>query len=126
MVEVAEPGLHRVALLLERLLSNLLANARRACPEGQITLSAREDRGDEVLAVEDEGPGIAAADRELIFEPFTRLDAARDRDRGGVGLGLHLCRQIARAHGGSVAAEDRPDGRRGARLVVRLPQVAAA
>lgn len=114
------------ALLLERLLSNLLANARRACPEGQINLSAREDRGALVLAVEDEGPGIAAADRELIFEPFTRLDAARDRDRGGVGLGLHLCRQIARAHGGTVAAEDRPDGRRGARLVVRLPQVAAA
>lgn len=110
------------ALLLERLLANLLHNARRACPEGQVVVSARIEGETAVLAVEDEGPGIAVEDRSVIFDPFTRLDAARARDHGGVGLGLYLCRQIAEAHGGTIAAEDRPGGARGARLAVRLPR----
>jgi signal transduction histidine kinase len=108
-------------LLIERLLINLLGNARRACPEGGIELAAAATASAIVLSVEDEGPGIPPADRERVFQPFARLDPARDRDRGGVGLGLHLCRQIARAHGGDVHAEGRADGRAGARLVVRLP-----
>lgn len=107
-------------MLLERLLSNLLANARRACPDGTLTIDVTR-RGNQVeIAVEDEGPGVAAADRERIFEPFRRLDAARSRDKGGVGLGLYLCRQIARAHGGDIVAADRADGRSGARMVVTL------
>jgi signal transduction histidine kinase len=113
------------ALLLERLLANLLHNARRACPEGQVDLSARAAGDRVILAVEDEGPGIAPADRAVIFDPFTRLDAARARDHGGVGLGLYLCRQIVQAHGGTIAAEDREDGARGARLAVALPDAAA-
>lgn len=111
-------------VLVERLLANLLHNARRACPQGQVTLAARIDpaAADQlVLSVEDEGPGINPADRAAIFDPFTRLDAARARDHGGVGLGLYLCRQIAQAHGGTITAEDRPSGARGARLAVRLP-----
>lgn len=110
------------AVLIERLLANLLHNARRACPEGQIDLAAARVAGELVISVEDEGPGIAPADRATIFDPFTRLDAARARDHGGVGLGLYLCRQIVHAHGGTIAAEDRPGGARGARLAVRLPQ----
>ncbi len=109
------------AVLLERLLANLAHNARRACPEGQIELAAVATTSGLLLTVEDDGPGIAPADREAIFEPFTRLDAARARDHGGVGLGLYLCRQIAHAHGGTITAEDRPGGARGARLVVTLP-----
>ncbi|MBK7828273.1 ATP-binding protein [Nannocystis sp.] len=108
-------------VLVERLLANLLHNARRACPQGQIDLSARVDADQLILSVEDEGPGIAPADRATIFDPFTRLDAARARDHGGVGLGLYLCRQIAQAHGGTITAEDRPGGAQGARLAVRLP-----
>jgi signal transduction histidine kinase len=109
-------------VLVERLLANLLHNARRACPQGQVTLAARIEPGAHLLlSVEDEGPGIAPADRAAIFDPFTRLDAARARDHGGVGLGLYLCRQIAQAHGGTITAEDRPGGARGARLAVRLP-----
>ncbi len=109
-------------MLLERLLSNLLSNARRACPEGEITLRAAATAdGGAIFTVEDEGPGIPVADREAIFEPFSRLDGARDRDQGGVGLGLYLCRQIARAHGGTIVTEDRPDGARGARFVITLP-----
>lgn len=108
-------------VLIERLLANLLHNARRACPEGQIDLAAARDGASLRISVEDEGQGIAPADRAQIFEPFTRLDAARARDHGGVGLGLYLCRQIAQAHGGTIAAEDRLDGARGARFALRLP-----
>lgn len=126
-VEVeGEPALAADELLLERLLSNLLANARRACPTGRITVSARP-RGDALeLVVEDEGPGVAPAHRETIFEPFTRLDEARDRDRGGVGLGLYLCRQICQSHQGTIEVTDRTDGAPGARFVVRLPERRAA
>lgn len=121
-VEV-EPGLELQAdrLLLERLLKNLLANARRACPEGAVVIRARREADEVVIEVEDEGPGVAPGERSLIFEPFARLDAARARDQGGVGLGLHLCRQIAAAHGGTVKAHGRVDGRAGARFELRLP-----
>lgn len=110
-------------LLLDRLLRNLLSNARRACPEGQVLVAAATDGATVTLAVEDEGPGIPPAERARIFDAFYRLDDARARDRGGTGLGLYLCAQIARAHGGTIAAEDRPGGAPGARLVVRLPAV---
>lgn len=113
-------------VLLERVLSNLLANARRACPDGEVRVIGH-DEGDRVLiAVEDEGRGIPEAAREKVFEPFARLDQARDRDRGGVGLGLFLCRQIARAHRGDIWAEDRPDGKAGARLVLAVPRQPAS
>jgi len=119
--EPPELIIHGDPMLLERLLSNLLSNARRACPDGALTLRATASAQGTIVTVEDEGPGIPAADRETIFEPFSRLDGARDRDRGGVGLGLYLCRQIVRAHGGALWAEDRPDGAQGARFVITLP-----
>lgn len=126
-VEVTgKPELRADELLVERMLSNLLANARRACPSGRITVSARVQGDALELAVEDEGPGVPVAHRETIFEPFTRLDEARDRDRGGVGLGLYLCRQICRSHHGTIEATDRADGARGARFVVRLPSLPPA
>jgi signal transduction histidine kinase len=109
-------------LLLERLFSNLFANARRACPNGRLDAIARADGNDVVIRVQDEGSGIAPEQREVVFEPFRRLDDARSRDKGGVGLGLHLCRQICTAHGGRIAAQARPDGRAGASFVVRLPR----
>jgi signal transduction histidine kinase len=68
--------------------------------------------------VADDGPGIAPADRERIFERFTRLDEARAADRGGHGLGLAIVKEIVVAHGGTIGVEDAPVG---ARLVVRLP-----
>jgi signal transduction histidine kinase len=118
-----EPGLELEGdrLLLERLVKNLLANARRACPEGTLRIRGRREADTYVLEVEDEGPGIPAGERSQIFEPFARLDEARARDQGGVGLGLYLCRQIAQAHGGSIRASERRDGKSGARFVIRLP-----
>ena len=105
----------------EQQLSNLLANGRRACPDGEIVVAARDTGGGVEITVTDEGPGVPAEHREEIFEPFRRLDAARDRDRGGVGLGLYLSRQICVAHGGSIEVQDRPDGASGAHFVVTLP-----
>jgi signal transduction histidine kinase len=123
-VDVSDPDLSaRIdGLLIERLLSNLLANGRRACPDGEIVVAARADADRLRLTVSDTGPGVPLEHREAIFEPFTRLDAARDRDRGGVGLGLYLARQICVAHGGTIEVTDRPDGRAGAHFVVELPR----
>lgn len=120
-LEGLEAGAVEIAgdhLLLERLLKNLLSNARRACPEGALTVRVSTAGARTQVEVEDEGPGIPADKRKQIFEPFTRLDSARARDQGGVGLGLYLCRQIARAHGATISAEDRRDGRSGARFVL--------
>jgi signal transduction histidine kinase len=107
-------------MLLDRLLKNLLANARRACPDGAIVIRATREGSETVIEIEDEGAGVPVGKRSFIFEPFARLDSARARDHGGVGLGLYLCRQIASAHHGTVRAEDRRDGRSGARFVIRL------
>jgi signal transduction histidine kinase len=117
-----EPGLTLQGdrMLLDRMLKNLLGNARRACPDGDIVIRGKREADALVLEVEDEGPGIASSERSIIFEPFARLDAARDRDQGGVGLGLYLCRQIAQAHHGTIRAFGRLDGASGARFVVRL------
>jgi signal transduction histidine kinase len=107
-------------MLLERMLKNLLANARRACPVGDVVIRGKREADVLVIEVEDEGPGIANSERSIIFEPFARLDAARNRDQGGVGLGLYLCRQIAQAHHGTIRAFGRVDGASGARFVIRL------
>jgi signal transduction histidine kinase len=72
-----------------------------------------------VLAVSDDGDGIGPADRERIFDRFTRLDEARDRRSGGAGLGLAIAREIAGGHRGTLAVEDSDVG---ARLVLRLPR----
>ena len=103
--------------LLHRLVDNLLSNARRHASTVQITTSV--ERGRAVLDVDDDGPGIASADRERVFDRWVRLDISRSRPGGGAGLGLALVREIARAHGGDVAVCDSPLG--GARLRVTLP-----
>jgi heavy metal sensor kinase len=102
---------------LGRAVQNLLDNAaRHATRHVRVSVGLRD--GLAVMAVDDDGPGIPAADRERVFERFTRLDDARSREHGGAGLGLAIAREIVRAHGGELTAED---GAPGARLVMRLP-----
>jgi len=72
------------------------------------------------IAIDDEGPGIDAALREQIFDPFLRGDGSRSRQRGGSGLGLAVVKAIADAHGGHVACGASPLG--GARFVIELPR----
>ena len=103
--------------LLRRLVDNLVGNARRHASTVQVTTSV--ERGRAVLDVDDDGPGIAVADRERVFDRWVRLDTSRNRPGGGAGLGLALVREIARSHGGEVAVDDSPLG--GARLRVTLP-----
>jgi signal transduction histidine kinase len=71
-----------------------------------------------LITVTDDGPGIPAADRERVFDRFTRLDDARARDAGGSGLGLAIVRELTRRHGGTVSLGDAAPG---LRVDVRLP-----
>ena len=103
---------------LERVVRNLLDNAARHA-SSTVAVEVASADGSVTLLVDDDGPGVAPADRERIFERFTRLDTARDRSRGGTGLGLAIVREIVQAHDGTVAVEAAPSG--GARFVVRLP-----
>jgi len=99
---------------LERAAWNLLENAGKWSVPGssvEVTLSGGE------LRVRDHGPGIAAEDREHVFDRFYRAAAARSLP--GSGLGLAIVREVAEAHGGTVAAEEAPGG--GAVLTLRLP-----
>jgi signal transduction histidine kinase len=102
---------------LRRAVTNLLDNACRHATS-QVTVSLHEDVGGVELAVADDGAGIAPADRDRVFERFTRLDGARNRDDGGTGLGLAIVRGALAAQGGTVRVEDAHPG---ARFVVRLP-----
>nr|WSW44170.1 HAMP domain-containing histidine kinase [Streptomyces sp. NBC_01001] len=112
---------------LERALANLVDNALRHARTQVVVRAAAESAeypggaGWTVLEVEDDGPGIPAADRDRVFERFVRLDADRGRAGGGTGLGLPIVREIARAHGGEARALPPRAGGPGIRLVVRLP-----
>lgn len=92
--------------LLLSLLSNLIHNSCKASPaQGVITL-IETDLG---LFVKDQGPGIPPDEQDRILEPFYRIDKARSRKEGGAGLGLALCHQIARLHGGTLLIKNNPD-----------------
>jgi signal transduction histidine kinase len=106
-----------VRMQLVRLLNNLLDNAERYAGGPAEVRVVRSD-AEALLIVADLGPGLDPADRERVFERFTRLDTARSRGAGGTGLGLAIAREIARAHGGDLTIEDAPVG---ARFVLRLP-----
>jgi two-component system osmolarity sensor histidine kinase EnvZ len=102
---------------LRRCLSNLIDNAMKHGRQVRVTLS-RLDRMAEIH-VDDDGPGIAPEQRDEAMKPFRRLDEGRNLQSGGVGLGLAIANDIARAHGGELVLGDSPDG--GLRATVRLP-----
>jgi signal transduction histidine kinase len=104
-----------------QVLGNLIDNACKYSPDGEpVRLSADREGDRAVLAVEDLGPGIAATDRELIFERFSQLDRQAQRRGGGIGLGLYIARQLARSQDGDLLVVD-PAGDRGARFELHLP-----
>jgi signal transduction histidine kinase len=104
-------------LRLNRMLTNLLDNAERHA-RSQIKVVVRAERDNAVLEVQDDGCGIPPEFREVVFQRFARLAAARNKDVNGTGLGLPIAREIAKAHGGSLTIEDSPVG---ARFVCRIP-----
>ncbi len=92
------------AVLLRRVVDNLLDNAHKYTdePAKPIGLEARRDGGDVVIEVKDQGIGIEKADLERLFEPFFRADRSRARATGGLGLGLALARRVVEAHRGTI------------------------
>jgi two-component system osmolarity sensor histidine kinase EnvZ len=102
---------------LRRCLTNLVTNAQRHGDRLAITMT-RDDRYLNV-SVEDDGPGIPADKRDLVFRPFFRLDEARNLDEAGSGLGLAIARDIARGHGGDITLSDSELG--GLKAAVRIP-----
>jgi len=114
------PLLEFDAVLIERVLANLLDNAAKYTPAGShISIGAAAARRDTVeVWVEDDGPGLPAGREEEIFKKFER--GQKESPLPGVGLGLTICRAIMAAHGGAIRAENRPEG--GARFVFTLPR----
>ena len=112
---------------LAQALRNLLTNAieHTAPAHGLVRLRVeRAPAGRLRFLVEDDGPGIAPAERERVFDRFNRTDSARDRASGGTGLGLAIVRAIVEAHGGRVAAGESGTG--GARIELELGGFSAA
>jgi len=102
------PALEGDAALLQRVVDNLLDNARKYSEADQpVTLRASAAGGGLVVEVQDRGIGIAPEDLPRLFTPFFRTDRSRSRASGGVGLGLAMAKRIVEAHGGTVAAESR-------------------
>lgn len=99
---------------IDRAVHNVVRNALEAVgPAGRVEVETRDDPHSTVIVVDDNGPGIAPADRKRVFELFFT------RKRGGTGLGLPLARRAVESHGGEIEVLERPGG--GARFVIHLP-----
>jgi signal transduction histidine kinase len=104
---------------ISRVIRNLLDNALRHATSHVDVCVGSQDR-EAIIAISDDGPGIARENRTRVFERFVRLDSDRSRSSGGAGLGLAIVAEVVAAHGGTVAIEDRPG--RGTTMLVSLPQ----
>ena len=109
------------AVALRSVIANLLDNAERYANHAGVSVGRSGDRVE--LFVEDDGPGIAEGEREMVFEPFYRVDSSRSSSTGGSGLGLAITKQIVEAHGGSIKLEASDRG--GARFSISLPSAQA-
>lgn len=105
------------SLALRRLLTNLLENAVKYGKSARASLAVHDRIAE--IDIEDDGPGVPASELNRVFDPFYRREPSRNRQTGGIGLGLSVARSIARAHGGDVALQNRPEG--GLRAKVTLP-----
>ncbi|NVE95987.1 PAS domain-containing hybrid sensor histidine kinase/response regulator [Altererythrobacter lutimaris] len=122
-----DPALPRVIdidpIRLRQILTNLLSNALRYTDRGSIVLSAEAVEAQLVITVSDTGIGIDPEAHERIFDPFAMVDPKDYDDRGGTGLGLPICRQLAGLMGGTITVESAIG--QGSRFVLTLPLVAA-
>ena len=117
-VDGADPVISADAPRLRHALGNLVSNAIKYAPEDSpITVRAARRDGSLRISVVDHGPGVAAADRERIFEKFTRSGASRTKP--GAGLGLAIARSLVELHGGTLRYEDADGG--GAAFIVTVP-----
>jgi two-component system sensor histidine kinase CpxA len=106
--------------LLRSALDNVVRNALHHTPAGStVRVGSRTVSGQLEIIVRDGGPGVPPEDLERIFDPFYRVEEARERTRGGVGLGLAIARRGVRAHGGEISAANHPAG--GLAVTIALP-----
>ncbi|MBS4076992.1 sensor histidine kinase [Pseudomonas rustica] len=105
-------------MALRSCLNNLMDNALRYA--GQARIELQDQREQLLIRVIDHGPGIAADKREAVFEPFYRLEGSRNRNSGGVGLGMTIAREAAQRLGGQLNLEETPGG--GLTAIIRLPR----
>jgi two-component system sensor histidine kinase CpxA len=109
--------------LLHSALENIVRNATRHTAEGTAVTLSLDREGDGpgglVLRVRDHGPGVPVEMLPRMFEPFVRIDDARDRSSGGYGLGLAIAQKAIHLHGGAISARNEPDG--GLSVVITLP-----
>jgi PAS domain S-box-containing protein len=104
---------------VEQVIANLISNAIKYTPGGEIRISGRVQPGQLVVCVSDEGPGIDPGDLPHIFDRFYRAEKAARRTKGA-GLGLYLARAVIEAHGGRIWAT--PNSQRGAQICFSLPR----
>jgi len=109
-------------LALQRAFSNLIENAIKYGDQARVQFVVTVDQYQ--ISFEDAGPGIPESEFERVFEPFYRIEASRNPETGGIGLGLASVRSIIRGHGGEVSLYNREQG--GLRVVVILPRQQAA
>ena len=110
------PTLEVDELKMSRVLDNLIGNAlRHTVRGGRVVLQAGRKGDRLVMHVEDDGEGISYSQQGRVFEPFAQVG----NKRGGVGLGLALCKEIVLLHGGTIAVESAPG--QGARFTISLP-----
>ncbi|WP_417811200.1 ATP-binding protein [Thalassospira alkalitolerans] len=108
-------------LSIKRALGNLISNALTFGDLVEVSLKPADDGGI-WIEISDDGPGIPPEQRDQVFEPFFRLETSRNRETGGIGLGLAIARTAIRAHGGEIYLEDAPAGGLLARIY--LPPIA--
>jgi heavy metal sensor kinase len=106
---------------LGQVVTNLLTNSiRYNHDDGRVTVSTRSSKDEAILSISDTGIGISPEHLPNIFERFYRVDKARSRKDGGIGLGLAICKSIVEAHGGQISVVSSSEG--GTRFEVRLPR----
>jgi signal transduction histidine kinase len=120
-VSPEEPQVWADPQRLAQVLGNLIENAlRHTPPGGRVDVSARTDHDEVTLRVADTGEGIPTEHLPHLFERFYRVDAARNRDHGGAGIGLAIAKALVEAHGGRITATSDGPGR-GAAFTISLP-----
>lgn len=107
------------AFRIRQVVDNLVTNAVKYAPDGEIRVSVGWDGEDAFLAVGDNGPGMRPEQAERAFDAFYQVDSSAVRRTGGLGLGLHITRRIVEAHGGRIAIDTAPGA--GMTVTVTLP-----
>jgi signal transduction histidine kinase len=121
LIEDIDPELPFIAgdkRRIKQILLNLLSNACKFTSTGSITLSVKHEPESLLFAVMDTGPGITPEDQDVIFEPFRQTQTGLQHS-SGTGLGLHISKRLAEAHGGSLWVDSEPG--QGAAFFLRLP-----